>query len=126
MGPAPTVSCLSARLADVSVRIDWPGPWLDSPAKDNCFQCTEDWAQPGHLPAAPNSDHSLQDRGLVLDRARMSSGLESWAFGCALGPVWKIQPLDNGPWAIYNTNWPAVSDAPSLGVGRDVELFFKK
>ena len=123
MGPAPTESCLSACPADVSVRIDWLGPWLDSPAKDHCFQSTEDRAQPDHLPAAPNSEYSLQVRGLAWDRARVSSGLESWAFGCALGPVWKIQPLDNRPWAICNTNWPAVSDAPSLGVARDVELF---
>ena len=124
-GPVPTESCLSARLANSIVRTDWLGPWFDSPAKYHCLRSTEDWAQPDHLPAAPNSSNSLQVRGLAQDRARMSSGLESWAFGCALGPVWKIQPLDNRPWAICNTNWPAVSDAPHSGSPAMLDFFLK-
>ena len=58
-GPAPTRRCLSARLAGISARVDWLGPWLDVPAKDHCFGGMEDRAQPDHLPAAPKPEYSL-------------------------------------------------------------------
>ena len=27
-----------------------------------------------------------------------------WASGCALGLVWEVEPLDNGPWAAQSTH----------------------
>ena len=82
-------------------------------------------ARSDHLPATPKSRYSLPVIKMAPDRAGMAAGLESWASGCALGLVWEIEPLDNGPWAVQSMHVTPCLIA-LLGVTRDVDrIFFK-